>query len=347
MSDGTQSALAPGTVKYEELGPTQKAAILMILFGESSAAKVLRKLTPKDVQQLGTAMYSVRGVDHLTVNEVMDEFLSLLRKQTNIGIGANVYVRNVMTEALGSDKAQSILSRITSSTSERPIEILDWMDSNSIYELITDEHPQIIALVVASLEAQLGADVLNLLPSDLQSDVVRRIATLSTVQPEALRELEEVMQRKFKANTSLRASQIGGVKSAASIMNFTKQDMEQRILKDLKKDDKDLAQALQDNMFVFSTLVKSDDRSLQTLLREIDPATLVLALKGAEDALRDKLLGCMSTRAAANIIDEMDATGPVRLTDVQNAQKQIVAIARQLSDDGTIMLAGRGGEQII
>jgi flagellar motor switch protein FliG len=155
------------------------------------------------------------------------------------------------------------------------------------------------------------------------------------------------MQQKFQANTTLRASQIGGVKAAAKIMNFTKTAMEQRIMKDIKKDSKDLMQAIQDNMFVFDNLVMSDDRSLQTLLRSIDTEILVLALKGADEVLRDKLFGCMSTRAASNIKDEMEALGPVRLTEVQEAQKQIIAVARKMSDDGTIVLAGRGGDEMV
>ena len=329
------------------LNGTQKAAILMMLVGENAASGVLRHLNPSEVQDLGEAMYSVRDVDHETVNAVLDEFISALGEKSTIGIGANAYIRNVLTDALGQDKAQSVLTRITPKSSERPIEILDWMDANSIAELISDEHPQIIALVVASLEPSLAADVLILLPKEMQSDIVERIATLTTVQPEALRDLERVIQRKFKDSTTLRASQIGGVKAAANIMNFTKQDMEQRILKDIKKNDKDLMQNLQDNMFVFESLGKSDDRSLQTLLREVEAELLTLALKGADESLRDKLLGCMSSRAAANIMDEMDAMGPVRLSEVQTAQKEIIAIARRMSDEGTITLAGRGGEQMV
>jgi flagellar motor switch protein FliG len=253
----------------------------------------------------------------------------------------------VLTKALGEDKAQSVLSRITPSSSDRPIEILDWMDARAISELIIDEHPQIIALIISYLDFALAADVLILLPEDLQPEVIRRIATLETVQPDALRELEAVMQRKFKANTTLRASQVGGVKAAAKIMNFTKQTMEARIMKVLGKDDKTLMQAIQESMFVFENLIMSDDKSLQTLLRSVDTEDLVLALKGADDQLREKLFACMSSRAAANIMDEMEALGPVRLTEVQEAQKSIINVARRLSDEGSIVLAGRGGDDFV
>ncbi|MDB4841824.1 flagellar motor switch protein FliG [Planktomarina sp.] len=326
--------------KLAELSGTEKSAILMMLLGEEEAAQVLQNLTPREVQHLGTAMYSVAGVDQNTVNMVLDEFLETIKKQTGLGLGAGRYIENVMIRALGEDKAQSVLGRITPA-------ILDWMDARAISELIIDEHPQIKALIISYLDFGLGADVLTLLPDEIQADIVRRIATIETVEPGAVKELERVMKEKFAANTSLRASKIGGVKAAAKIMNFTKTEMETRILTSIKKEDKDLMAEIQDNMFVFENLSSSDDRSLQTLLRSVDQDVLIIAMKGAETALQDKLLGCMSTRAAANIRDEMEALGPVRLTEVQEAQKQIINVARKLSDDGTIVLAGRGGEEMV
>ena len=183
-----------------ELTGTQKSAILMMLLGEEEAAQVLANLSPREVQHLGTAMYSVQGTDQETVNTVLDEFLQIMKEQTSLGLGAGNYIRNVLNKALGEDKAQSVLSRITPSSSERPIEILDWMDARSIAELIQDEHPQIVALIVSYLDFGLASDVLGLLEVDLQSEVILRIATLETVDPAALRELEVVMQKKFKAN---------------------------------------------------------------------------------------------------------------------------------------------------
>jgi len=331
----------------ENLTGTEKSAILMMLLGEDEAAAVIQNLTPREVQHLGIAMYNVGGVDQETVNAVLDEFLDTIKKQTGLGLGAGKYIENVLTKALGDDKAQSVLGRITPSSSESQIDILDWMDARSISELIIDEHPQIKALIISYLDFGLAADVLTLLPDEIQPDIVRRIATIESVEPVAIKELERVMKAKFAANTSLRASQIGGVKAAAKIMNFTKTDMETRILNEIKKRDRDLMIEIQDNMFVFENLGGSDDRSLQTLLRSVDQDVLVIAMKGADQALQDKLLGCMSTRAAANIRDEMEALGPVRLTEVQEAQKQIINVARKLSDDGTIVLAGRGGEEMV
>ena len=333
--------------QFERLTGTQKSAILMMLLGEDEASEIVRNLSPKEVQHLGTAMYSVQGLDQDTVNAVLDEFLANIKAQTSLGMGAGNYIRNVMNKALGEDKAQSVLSRIAPSTSARPIEILDWMDARSIAELIIDEHPQIIALIISYLDAGQAADVLGLLPESLQSEIVRRIATLQTVGPDALAELENVMQSKFKANASLRAAKVGGVDAAARIMNFTKQNMEQRIMKDISRNDRELMQAITESMFVFDNLIMSDERSLQTLLRSVDNELLVLALKGADEPLREKLFSCMSKRAAANIVDEMEALGPVRLTEVQTAQKEIINVARRMSDEGTIVLAGRGGDDFV
>jgi len=332
---------------FDQLTGTQKSAILMMLIGEDEASEILRNLSPREVQHLGSAMYSVQGLDQETVNLVLDEFLAIIKAQTSLGMGAGNYIRNVMVKALGEDKSQSVLSRIAPTSSSRPIEILDWMDARSIAELVADEHPQIIALVISYLDAGLGADVLGLLPEVMQSEVIRRIATLKTVGPDALRQLEDVMQRKFKANTSLRASQVGGVEAAARIMNFTQQAMEGRIMKEIAKGDKSLMLAIQESMFVFDNLIMSDDKSLQTLLRSVDTELLILALKGADEPLRDKLFSCMSKRAAANILDEMEALGPVRLTEVQAAQKEIINVARRLSDEGSIVLAGRGGDDFV
>ena len=332
---------------FEDLTGTQKSAILMMLVGEDEATEILKNLSPREVQHLGASMYSVQGLDQDTVNQVLDEFLAIIKEQTSLGLGAGNYIRNVMTKALGDERAQSVLSRITPTSTERPIEILDWMDARSISELILDEHPQIIALIISYLDHGQASDVLAQLPEEAQADVIQRVATLQTVQPDALRELEIVMQRKFQANTSLRASQVGGIPAAAKIMNFLTQDIEARIMSSLKDDDEDLMVAIQESMFVFDTLIMSDDKSLQTLLRSVDTELLIMALKGADEPLQEKLFSCMSKRAAANIMDEMEALGPVRLTEVQGAQKEIINVARRLSDEGSIVLAGRGGDDFV
>ena len=332
---------------YEQLTNTQKCAILMMLLGEEEASDILKNLGPKEVQQLGKEMYNVQGLDQDTVNKVLDEFLAIIKTQTDLGMGSSNYIKNVMTKALGENKAQSVLGRITPTESDKPIEILDWMDARSVTELISDEHPQIMSLIISYLEPGVAADVLVLLPEETQADIIHRIATLETVQPDALGELERVMQLKFKTNTSLRASSVGGIKASASIMNFTKQNMEQRVMKSLGEKDRVLAKDIAESMFTFETLILMDDRSMQTLLRNVDQEILIIALKGTDDELKDKIFSCMSQRASANIRDEMEVLGPVRLTEVQEAQKAVINVARTMSDEGTIVLAGRGGDDFV
>ena len=347
MAEAAKNVVFKSNEIYEGLNGTQKCAILMMLIGEDEAAEIMGNLSPKEVQVLGAAMYSVQGLGQDTVNLVLDEFLAIIKAQTSLGISGGNYIKNVLTKSLGQDKAQSVLGKITPTDSIKAIEILDWLDARSITDLIIDEHPQIIALIISYLEPAIASDVLHFLPEKNQSDIIKRIATLQTVQPEALRELDRVMQKVFSSNASLRASKVGGVQAAAKIMNFSSQDGEARIMKDILKEDKSLMQAIQDSMFVFETLLLSDDKSLQTLLRNVENDLIILALKGADEELRNKLFGCMSQRAAANIQDEMEALGPVRLTEVQEAQKQIIAVARRMSDEGSIVLAGRGGDDYV
>ena len=346
MAEAAATSPEPDDDAIRLLSGTQKCAILMLLLGEDEASEIMKNLSPREVQQLGSAMYSVTEVDQRTVNVVLDEFLAIIKAQTSVGLGADAYIRRMLVKALGEDKAGSVLTRITPSSSAKGIEILQWMDARSIAEMIEGEHPQIIGLIVAHLDYAVAADVLILLPETIQHAVLHRIATLDSVQPEAIEQLERVMQLQFQANTSLRASKIGGVKAAAKIMNFTQAAQETRIMKDLLKLDKDLMVAIQENMFVFDNLLAVDDKNLGVLMRNVDPSDLAIALKGADERLRDKILGCMSQRAAAAIVDEMEAKGPMRVTEVQEAQKRIVAIARKLSDAGTMVLAGRGEDYV-
>jgi len=348
MADPVPATASPAEAEepVRLLNGTQKCAILMLLLGEDEASEILKNLSPREVQQLGSAMYSVADVDQETVNAVLDEFLSIIKAQTSIGLGADTYIRRMLVKALGEDKAGSVLTRITPAETAKNIEILQWMDARSIAEMIEGEHPQIIGLIIAHLDYAVAADVLVLLPEDLQHEVMHRVATLDSVQPEAIQQLERVMQMQFQANTSLRASKIGGVKAAAKIMNFTQSATESRIMKGLLKLDKDLMTNIQENMFMFENLIAVDDKNLGVLLRNIEPADLAVALKGADQRLRDKILGCMSARAASAIVDEMESKGPMRVTEVQEAQKRIIAVARRLSDAGTMVLAGRGDDYV-
>tara|TARA_Y100001954_G_scaffold194336_1_gene209765 strand:+ start:1 stop:759 length:759 start_codon:yes stop_codon:yes gene_type:complete len=252
-----------------------------------------------------------------------------------------------MSKALGQEKAQSVLSKITPQDAQKPIDILQWMDAKSISELINDEHPQIIAVILSYLESAVASDVLSQLDPKIQPDIIYRLSTLENIQPEALKELESVMEKKFNSNASLRATQAGGIRAAANVMNYLKSNVEASVMKELTKKDKDVAKEIQENMFDFENLAGIDDKSMQFLIRSLDNELIVVALKGADDLLSEKFFASMSQRAAANIKDEMEALGPMRLTDVQEAQKQVIAVARQLADEGQIVLSGRGGDEYL
>jgi flagellar motor switch protein FliG len=292
-------------------------------------------------------MYSVRDVRQETVNVILNEFLDIVREQTGLGFGTEGYIQNVFQKALGEEKAETILSRITPTESQKPIDLLEWMDARSIAELISTEHPQIISLVLSYLDHDLAAEVLTLIPEELRSEIITRIATLETVQPDALLNLQEILKQKFKQNSAIKATKIGGIEAAAKIMNFINANVEQKVLQQIKESDSDLLAAIQDQMFVFDNLGLSEERDLQTLLREIEEDTLILALKGVDEVLRDKLLSCVSKKAAANIRDEISIMGPVKLSEVQKAQKEIIATARQLAEEGKMILAGTGGEEMV
>ena len=318
-----------------------------MLLGEEGAAEILKNLSPKEAKILGREMYSVRDVRQETVNVILNEFLDIVREQTGLGFGTEGYIQNVFQKALGEEKAETILSRITPTESQKPIDLLEWMDARSIAELISTEHPQIISLVLSYLDHDLAAEVLTLIPEELRSEIITRIATLETVQPDALLNLQEILKQKFKQNSAIKATKIGGIEAAAKIMNFINANVEQKVLQQIKESDSDLLAAIQDQMFVFDNLGLSEERDLQTLLREIEEDTLILALKGVDEVLRDKLLSCVSKKAAANIRDEISIMGPVKLSEVQKAQKEIIATARQLAEEGKMILAGTGGEEMV
>ncbi len=331
-------------LELDALSSTQRAAVLMLLLGEQQASEILRYMNPKEVQALGAAMVSVADLSQEAVNFVLDEFVMTLKKQTSLGLGTTDYVEKVFKRALGEDKAASVLGRILPGQGSRGLEILQWMDARSIADMIRGEHPQVIAIILSVLEYDVAADVLAFLPGGARSEIMQRIASLETVQPSAMSELEAIMKQQFSNNSSAKSSSFGGVKSAAKIMNFVKTDLEAQIMGGLEKIDPDLMLKIQDNMFTFDNLAGCDNRSIQTLSRNVEPDMLMVALKGANDEVKEKFLSNMSSRARSMFIDDMEAKGPLRITDVEDAQKSIMRIARKLSDAGELMLAGRGDD---
>jgi flagellar motor switch protein FliG len=320
------------------------AAVLLMLFSEDEAAQILGRLEPDEVRQLGYAMYDVADVEIEEVNQALDQFVSKARRRTTIGYGATRHIRGAMHKALGPERADNILARITPPTRTNSLSMLKWMEAGEIAAIIEAEHPQVMALILAHLEPSIAADVLSRLPVDCQEDVVYRIATLGPVSSEALDDLEAMMASGTPVQKKGTTSQRGGTSEAAAIMNNVRKDMEQRIIKALAKRDKMVAQTIEEEMFIFDNLIDLDDKNMGALLRGIDNDLLVVALKGANEVLKAKMLGCMSQRAAQSIVDEMEERGPMRLSDVVDAQKKIVAEARRLANQGTIMLGGPGDD---
>ncbi|MDQ3057420.1 MAG: flagellar motor switch protein FliG [Pseudomonadota bacterium] len=324
----------------------QRAAVLLLSLGEAEAAEVLKHMSAKEVQKLGIAMATISGINREQVGEVMDVFASALGKQTSLGMGADDYVRNVLVQALGEDKAGGLIDRILLGRNTTGMDTLKWMDPRAIADLIRNEHPQIIAIVLAHLDNDQAAEVLGLLPERARSDVLLRIATLDGIPPNALNELNEIMERQFAGNQNLKSSTIGGIKVAANILNFMDAGRDQAILGSIAQIDADLGAKIQDLMFVFDNLIELNDRELQTLLREVASDRLGLALRGADPKVREKITRNMSQRAAEILIEDMEARGPVRLSDVEAAQKEILALVRRLADSGAISLSTAGEELV-
>ncbi|MBI2383531.1 MAG: flagellar motor switch protein FliG [Gammaproteobacteria bacterium] len=323
-----------------------RAAILLMSLGEAEAAQVLKHMGAKDVQKLGMAMAGLSGVSREQADDVMDEFVAEIDQQTSLGVGADDYVRKVLIQALGQDKAGGIIDRILLGRNSKGLEALKWMDSRAVAELVRNEHPQIVAIVLAYLESDQSSEVLALLPERIRPDVLMRIATLEGIQPNALQELDEIMEKQFAGANNVKSSTVGGVKCAANILNLMDTSLETQILGRIGQADKDLSQKIQDLMFVFDDLVEVDDRGMQALLREIPQEKLGLALKGADPTVKEKIFKNMSQRAAEMLKEDMEARGPVKVSDVEAAQKEILSVARRLADAGTIVLGGKG-EQLV
>ena len=330
--------------ELDELTNTQRAAVLMLLLGEQQASEIIRFMNPREVQALGAAMVSVADLSQEAVNVVLDDFVATLKKQTSLGLGTGDYVEKVLKRALGDDKAASVLSRIMPGQGSKGLEILKWMDARSIADMIRNEHPQVVAIILSVLEYDVAADVLNYLPAESRAEIIQRIAKLETVQPSAMEELEAIMKKQFASNSSAKSSSFGGVKAAAKIMNFVKVELEGSIMKGLSDIDEDLTLRIQDNMFTFENLVSVDNRGIQTLMRAVEPDLLMIALKGAPDFVRQKFFDNMSSRARVMFIDDMEAKGPLRLTEVEEAQKKVMRLARKLSEAGELVLAGSGDD---
>jgi len=325
---------------------TERAAILLLTLGEQEAAQILKHMSAKEVQRVGAAMAKVKNVSRTEVEKVVAEFTTNVEAQTSVGIGADEFLRKALVNALGEDKAAAIIDRISIGRSTKGLEALKWLDARAVAELVRLEHPQMIAIVLAYLESDHAAEVLQLLPSGMRADIVVRIATLDGVQPTALTELDDIIEKQFSGNSSAKTSLLGGAKAAADIMNALEPSHESSIMEQITKSDEQLATTIQDLVFVFDDLIDLDDRSMQELLRQVPGDQLLLALKGADEPLKEKIFKNMSQRAAEMLKDDLEAKGPVRVADVEGAQKIILQTARKLAAAGTIALGGKGEEYV-
>ncbi|MDX1452538.1 MAG: flagellar motor switch protein FliG [Oleiphilaceae bacterium] len=329
-----------------KLSRVDAASILLMSLGEADAAQILKHMGPKEVQRVGTAMASLQNVTQDQVEAVMLEFLEAVGSQTGMGIGSDEYIKNMLNEALGADKAAGLIDRILVGGNTTGLDTLKWMEGRAVAELIRYEHPQIQAIVVSYLEPDQAAEVLAIFDEKVRLDVMMRVAALDTIQPQALQELNNILEKQFSGNAATKTSKIGGVKCAAEIMNFMDTSIEGDLMDSIKEVDSDLGTQIEDLMFVFENLKDVDDRGIQTLLREVSSEVLIVALKGADSELQEKIFKNMSKRAAELLRDDLEAKGPVKVSEVEAAQKDILTIARRLADAGEIALGGSGEEMI-
>jgi flagellar motor switch protein FliG len=329
----------------KELNQSERAAVLLLGLGQERAAAVLMHMNPREVQILGTTMASVGDISPDMVDLALEEFILAVRNQTSLGMDTDSYIRHVLISALGADKANSILDRILQGGSTKGIEQLKWLDTRSIADMIRLEHPQIIATILSLLDSDQAAEVMMSLPENMRSDLLMRIATMKGVQPNALRELDQIMEKQLTGSDNVKSTTIGGIDAAANILNFMEGSASDLVMAEISEHRAELAQEIQEKMFVFEDLALMDERGMQTLLREVPTGQLLLALRGVGEGLKEKIFSNMSKRAAEMLRDDLEASPPAKLSEVELAQKDILSIVKKLADAGEIMLGG--GDEFI
>ncbi|KPJ96013.1 MAG: flagellar motor switch protein FliG [Gammaproteobacteria bacterium SG8_15] len=332
----------------EQMGGIKRAAILLMALGEECASAVLRQMGPREVQALGYEMTQLKNINRHQVNKVIAEFSSSIDQHSSLIVGTEDFVRKVLMQALGDDKAANLMDRIIRDNNKnKGLESFKWLDTKSIAEIIRYEHPQIVAIVLAHLEPGQAADVVANFPEHLRADVLLRVANIDSIQPEALQELNRIMENHFTGNANMKMSSIGGVKVAAQILNHIDSALENEILDNIREIEPEIGQSIQDVMFVFDNLNDMVDRDIQTMLREISSDVLILALRGANNNVREKIYKNMSKRAADMLRDDLETKGPVKIKDVEKAQKDILSTIRRLADAGEISLRAKGVDEYI
>ena len=325
----------------------ENAAILLMSLGEEDAAEVFKHLAPKEVQKLGETIARMKSISRERVDGVLADFSKVAGEQSMLVADTDGYVRTVLRKALGDEKADLLLDRILQGGDVSGIESLKWMDPQSVAELLRNEHPQIVAAILVHLDADQASQVLKLFAERQRHEVLIRIATLDGIQPSALKDLNEVMSKVLAGSDKVRKASLGGAKTAAEMINLMGNSAETAVLDYIREADNDLAQKIMDNMFTFDDLEKIDDKGIQALLKEIQSESLVIALKGAKPEMRDKIFKNMSTRAAETLREDLEARGPVRVSDVESEQKEMLKVVRRLADEGQIVLSAGADDDFL
>ena len=325
----------------------EDAAILMMSLGETEASEVFKHLSPKEVQKLGEAIAKTKAITRERVNDVVDKFTGIAAAQSLLVSNSGDYVRSVLKRALGDDKAALLIDRILQGGDVSGIESLKWMEPSSVAELLRNEHPQIVAAILVHLDFDQAADILKFFVERQRNEVMLRVATMEGIQPSALKDLNEVLFNVLAGGDKMRKSSLGGVKAAAEMINQMGTAIEGIVIESIRNHDPDLAQKIMDKMFVFDDVIKLDDKSIQTVLKEISSDVLIVALKGAQPELKDKILANMSTRAAETLREDLESRGPMRLSEVEAQQKEILKVVRRLADEGTIVIGGGTDDAMI
>jgi len=338
--------MADKELTASKLSGAERSAILLMSLGEAEAAAILKHMGPKEVQRVGAAMARTADVTKELVYEVVSSFLDEVEGKASLG-GSEDYIKGLLTSALGEDKASQVIDRILFGHSSKGLESMKWMEPKAIAEMIRTEHPQIVAIVLSYLDPDQSGSVLSLLPERTRADTIMRIATLDGIQPAALNELDMILDKQFSGNNAIQSSSVGGMKSAANILNFMDGSVESEIMDEIKEADAELGQSIEDLMFVFENIGDIDDRGIQSLLREVSSDTLMLALKAADEVIKEKIFKNMSKRASEMLRDDLEARGPVKLSDVEGAQKEVLAVVRRMMETGEIAIGGKGGEEYV
>ncbi|WP_423187053.1 flagellar motor switch protein FliG [Alishewanella sp. d11] len=330
-----------------KLDGVEKAAILLLSLSEEDAAQILKHLEPKQVQKVGMAMAQMTDLNQAKISAVHRRFIEQIQNFSTIGFQSEEFIKRALTAALGEEKAANLIDQIVLGGGARGLDSLKWMDSKQVANIIRNEHPQIQTIVLSYLEPEQSAEILSQFSEKVRLDLTMRIANLEEVQPAALQELNEIMEKQFAGQAGAQTAKMGGLKAAADILNYLDTNLEGQLMDSIREHDEEMAQQIQDLMFVFENLIDVDDRGIQTILREVQQDILMKALKGTDENLKEKILKNMSKRAAELLQDDLEAMGPVRISEVEAAQKEILSIARRLSDAGEIMLGGGGGEEFV